>query len=207
MSLRARAGRVLRELAKWVGLVVVAGGGGAALGYGISELWGDEPAESVLGQGTTSRTTSAATSATTASAPTRTGRTAPTALTAPATAAPQATVRVTVLDARLFTNAAPSGTQEQPGRMTVRVRAENPGPRTSLLLRPTLRVGTARVPPDPASDADWPESLASGASQTVTLRFTLQGEATPKVVRDRRARILIAGQSVPMRVRVRAGAA
>jgi len=204
MSLRARAGRVLRELAKWVGLVVVAGGGGAALGYGISELWGDEPAESVVGQGATSRTTSAATSATTARAPTRAGPTAPTAT---ATAAPQATVRVTVLDARLFTNAAPSGTQEQPGRMTVRVRAENPGPRTTPLLRPRLRVGAVRVPPDPASDADWPESLASGASQTVTLRFTLQGEATPKVVRDRRARILIAGQSVPMRVRVRAGAA
>jgi len=39
---------------------------------------------------------------------------------------------------------------------------------------------------------------------TVTLRFALAGEATPKVVRDRRARILVAGRSLPVRVKVQA---
>jgi hypothetical protein len=39
---------------------------------------------------------------------------------------------------------------------------------------------------------------------TITLRFSLAGEATPKVVRDRRARILLAGRSLPIRVKVQA---
>jgi hypothetical protein len=115
---------------------------------------------------------------------------------------PFAQVRVSVLDARLFTDATPSGRQEQRARVTVRVRTENAGAERVTLDDPRLRVGSVRVPVD-AGGAQL-DALAAGASQTVTLRFALEGEATPKLVRDRRARILIAGQSLAMRVKVRA---
>jgi len=42
---------------------------------------------------------------------------------------------------------------------------------------------------------------ATRVTQTVTLRFATTGDATPKMVRDRRARLLIAGQSVQVRVK------
>ena len=86
--------------------------------------------------------------------------------------------------------------------MTVRVRAENAGNERLTLPRPVLRVGSVRVPADAYAAAPGRQfdPLAAGTSQTVTLRFSLAGEATPKVVRDRRARILIAGRSVALRV-------
>lgn len=116
-----------------------------------------------------------------------------------------AQVRVTVLDGRLHTDATPSGRREQRARMTVRLRVENAGGQTVTINPPTLRVGNVRVPSHPDDDAPGAQldPLAAGQSQTVTLRFPLGGEATPKVVRDRRARILIAGRSLPMRVKVR----
>ena len=58
-----------------------------------------------------------------------------------------------------------------------------------------------------ASESPNVGSCAAGEMQTVTLRFALAGEATAKVVRDRRARIFVSGRSVPMRVKVRAPAA
>jgi len=138
---------------------------------------------------------------------------APTA-TAPTTATsaapdPQAEVRLSVLDARLFTDDTPSGAREQRARVTVRIRAENAGAGSVTLARPILRIGSVRIATDPDAEG-LPGSrfaaLRPGVAQTVTLRFSLAGEATPKVVRDRRARVLIAGRSVPMRVKLRAPA-
>jgi hypothetical protein len=129
-----------------------------------------------------------------------------TTTTSPALAPALSQIRVSVLDARLFTDSSPSGGEEQRARVTVRIRAENAGARRVTLDRPVLRVGSVRVQTDPGAEAAGSgfDPLAAGASQTVTLHFSLAGEATPKLVRDRRARILIAGQSLAMRVKVRA---
>ncbi len=195
----------LRGLLNLAALVVVAGGVGLALGMGLSALSGsDEPAATDLGGGSTTATGAA-------SAPPVTTATAAATVPAATTTAPPATTTTTtepepvsasVLDARLFTDATPSGRQEQRARVTVRVRAENAGEERATLDPPVLRVGSVRIPADPAGAQFGP--LGPGTNQTVTLRFELTGEATPKVVRDRRARILIAGQSLAMRVKVQA---
>jgi len=116
---------------------------------------------------------------------------------------------MSVLGARLFTDDTPSGAREQRARVTVRIRAENAGGESVTLARPILRIGSVRIATDPDAEG-LPGSrfaaLRAGVAQTVTLRFSLAGEATPKVVRDRRARVLIAGRSVPMRVKLRAPA-
>ena len=215
--------RFLQGLAKFVALVLVAGGVGVALGMGLSQLSGsDEPAsaglEATTRAGAGDAPTEAAPAISTATAAelppaTTTAPTASTAPAAPTTATPPppagsplAQVRVNVLDARLFTDSTPSGGREQRARVTVRIRAQNAGTQRVALNPPRLRVGSVRVPSDPRDDTPGTQfdPLPAGASQTVTLRFELEGEATPKVVRDRRARILIAGQSLPMRIKVRA---
>lgn len=200
----------LLGLTKFLVLILVAGGVGVALGMGLTQVSGDdEPA----GAGAAAQNGPATSTVTTAPAPVR-ARPAPAATTPQTTTAqsvapdPLAQVRVSVLDARLFTDETPSGAREQRARVTVRIRAENAGTARVTLPGPILRVGSVRVPAD--ADADAPGSefdpFGPGTRQTVTLRFSLAGEATPKVVRDRRARVLIAGQSLAMRVKVRAPA-
>jgi len=204
------------SLVKLLALVVVAGGVGVVLGMGLSRLsGGDDPTPVAdptasagrAGSATTTAaptSTGATTAATAIAKTTTTGTTPATSTTASKPAKRLAQVRVSVLDARLFTDETPSGRQEQRARMTVRVRAENAGGWTVTLEQPTLGVGSARVVPDPDADAPGAtfEPLAAGEMQTVTLRFALAGEATPKVVRDRRARIFVSGRSVPMGVKV-----
>lgn len=194
-------GNLARDLAKFAALVLVAGGIGLLLGAVLTQLSGDgDPAAIGASTGTEAAATTSAATAVARSPATATA----TATTHSAPPHPLASVRVSVLDARLFTDEAPSGGQEQPARMTVRIRAENTGDERVTLEPPTLRVGKVRIPADAAGARLEP--LAAGADQTVTLRFALGGEATPKVVRDRRARILIAGQSVATRVKIRAPA-
>lgn len=203
---RNRARFVLRGLLKFVALIGVAGGLGVALGLGLSSLSQDDQPTAPEGDesgpadiGTTTPGTGTSTGPSTTAA-------APPAVETPATttsapAVPVAPVRLSVVDARLFTDAAPSGRQEQAGRLTVRMRAENSGAPVTL-ARPTLRVGSVRIRSERATTSGEFAALGAGESQTVTLRFALPPDATPKVVRDRRARILVAGQSVPMRVKV-----
>ncbi len=212
-----RAKVFLGGLVRLVALVIVAGGIGVALGMGLSALSADEePATTGGGAGATVDTEFDA-------AETTTGSTRPAArvpaetmtATVPAIPAVTATtttpstpsgrfaqVRVSVLDSRLFTDSTPSGREEQRSRVTVRIRAENRGFDRVTLDAPTLRVGSVRIPVDPDGDGFAP--LGPGTDMTVTLRFALAGEATPKVVRDRRARILVAGRSLPVRVKVQA---
>jgi hypothetical protein len=205
----------LRGLARLVALVVVAGGIGVALGMGLSALSADEEPAATGGDAATPLDTEVD------AAQTPTGSTQPaapvpaqtttatvpvvpvgTTTTADAPSGRFAQVRVSVLDSRLFTDSTPSGREEQRSRVTVRIRAENRGFDRVTLDAPTLRVGSVRIPVDPAGDQFAP--LQSGADLTVTVRFELAGDATPKVVRDRRARILVAGRSLPIRVRVQA---
>jgi len=182
------------SLVKFLALVVVAGGVGVAIGMGLLKLSGDDDP-----------TPDADPTPTTATTP----RTSTTFTTASMRAKRLAGVRVSVLDARLFTDETPSGAREQRARMTVRMRAENAGGESVTLARPILRIGSVRIATDPDAEG-LPGSrfaaLRPGVAQTVTLRFSPAGEATPKVVRDRRARVLIAGRSVPMRVKLRAPA-
>jgi len=198
--------RFLRGLAKFIALVLVAGGVGVALGMGLSSLSEDNPAAPVADAQTTESSGSSLTPTAAKLPPATATTTAPaTVTTAPPTPPdPLAQIRVRVLDARLFTDETPSGRQEQRARVTVRIRAGNGGSERVPLPSPILRVGSVRVPTDASGEQFEP--LAAGASHTVTLRFALSGEATPKVVRDRRARILIAGRSVAMRVKVQAPA-
>jgi len=195
-----RSRRFLLGLIRFLALVTVAGGIGVALGMVLSRVSDDKAPAGAVG----ARTGTAAPPAT-AAAPTAT---APTTATAPS-AAPdaQAEVRLSVLDARLFTDDTPSGAREQRARVTVRMRAENAGGESVTLARPILRIGSVRIATDPDAEGLLGSrfaALRAGVAQTVTLRFSLAGEATPKVVRDRRARVLIAGRSVPMRVKLRA---
>lgn len=200
----------LRGLLNLVALVLVAGGVGVALGMGLSALSSsDGPAATDLGGGSTTATEAASAPPVTTSSdafapvPAET-TTAPPATTTTAPRPEPEPVSASVLDARLFTDATPSGRQEQRARVTVRVRAENAGDEPATLDPPVLRVGSVRIPADPAGAQFDP--LEPDTNQTVTLRFELAGEATPKVVRDRRARILIAGQSLAIRVKVQAPA-
>ncbi|MEA2143192.1 MAG: hypothetical protein QOI64_1622 [Solirubrobacteraceae bacterium] len=199
--------RFLRGLAKFVALVLVAGGVGVVLGMGLSNLAeDDEPSATGATASVADATPAPAAAEPTATVTTTTMATTTTSPTPAPAPSPLSQIRVSVLDARLFTDSSPSGRQEQRARVTVRIRAENAGARRVTLDRPVLRVGSVRVQTDRGAEAAGSEfdPLAAGASQTVTLHFSLAGEATPKLVRDRRARILIAGQSLAMRVKVRA---
>jgi len=188
--------------------VTVAGGIGVALGMVLTKVSDDKAPAGAVGARTQTAAPPAADPAPAATAATT--PTSPAATTAP-TATPDTLgqVRLSVLDARLFTHETPSGAREQRARVTVRMRAENAGGESVTLARPILRIGSVRIATDPDAEG-LPGSrfaaLRPGVAQTVTLRFSLAGEATPKVVRDRRARVLIAGRSVPMRVKLRAPA-
>ena len=199
---------MLGRLLKFVGLVVAAGATGIALGTALTELSADDqrpPATDASVPGLIRTPTSAASERprTTATLATSERAFEP-AKRVPA--APTDAIRVRVFDAVLFTDAAASGRREQRARMTVRLRTENTGDRRVTLRYPTLRVGSVSIERDPGPEMRRPTfaTLGEDESQTVTLRFALAGEVTPKAVRDRRARINIAGQSIPIRVRVRA---
>ena len=202
-------------MTKFLALVLVAGGVGVALGMVLVSA--DNAPSGGAGAAASAATVTDETQ-TPPTAPATAVSTAPPVATVPATTPPTTTapvatpdpldqVRLSVLGARLFTDDTPSGAREQRARVTVRIRAENAGGESVTLARPILRVGSVRIPTDPDADA-LPGAqfvpLQPAVPQTVTLRFSLAGEATPKVVRDRRARLLIAGQSLAMRVKVQA---
>lgn len=209
-----RAKLALGGLLKLVGLVVAAGTIGAALGVGLLKLsqdaepstplgGTDPPAQTAATGGGENRPSTTSSAATTNPAP---ADVPPAVTTTIQSSDPRSPVRVSVLDARLFTDVRPSGRQEQRARMVVRVRAENAGSRRETLEPPSLRVGSVSIEADSGADAPGTglATLGAGARQTVTLRFSLAGEATPKVVRDRRARIFIAARLIALRVKVQA---
>ena len=207
---------VLDEGVKLLAVVLVAGTVGVALGITLSWVT-DEPEQPESADravaGTRTNAARAATPTSAAPAATATERAPAPAVTAaapPARAEASAQVRVRVLDALLRMYAPPSGRYEQPSEMTVRLQIENLGEQRVTLERPTLGVGSVRIDADPEFEPGSPggglSPLETGESRSVSVLFALTGEATPKVVRDRRARILVAGQFVPMRVELRAPA-
>jgi pyruvate/2-oxoglutarate dehydrogenase complex dihydrolipoamide acyltransferase (E2) component len=212
---RQRVKLFLGGLGKLIALVVVAGGVGVALGTALSKVSSDDATATAdvaaenTGPDDTFSTTPTQTAQALPPATTTTSAAQSTATTSPPTTTPKpqsnrfADVRVDVLDARLHTDDAPSGNAAQNARVTVRVRADNGGSRRLQLDPPSLRIGSVRVPVDTNANAGGFDPLPAGAGQTVTLRFSLAGEATPKLVRDRRARLFVAGRSVAIRIKIR----
>ena len=203
----------MRGLLKLVVLVLAAGAVGAAVGVGLSSLsQDDQPPAPVGGADPAAGETSSS-----EKRPSTTGSTAtatvdpapvdvpPEARTTTEPSPPRSTLRVSVLDARLFREASSSGREERRARMTVRIRAENPGRQRQTLDPPSLRVGSLKVQADAAAGAAGTgmETLEAGAARNVTLQFSLAGEVAPMVLRSRRARIFIADRLIGMRVKVR----
>ncbi|MBA3746626.1 MAG: hypothetical protein H0W96_03925 [Solirubrobacterales bacterium] len=183
MARGRRAQSFVRSLLELLALVAVAGGTGVLIGMALAQLSDDEPTTPV---------------ATTTSTPTPTPTT-------PARRPPApAQVQLRVLGAILRPAGTPSGRRRQRARLIMRVRAQNSGENSVTLDDPILRVGSVRIRLDRA--ANPPETqlgtIAAGDTKSVTLRYELSGDATPKVTRDRRARLDIGGQSLSLRVRV-----
>lgn len=187
---------MVRGLGKLLAVVVVAGGVGAALGIGISELTsGEEPSAAR----TEAATSSIARSTTTVTGP------APGAATTPQSSQdPAAQVTVTVLSAVLHPAATPSGERRRRGRLGVRVRVKNTGAERIVAPRPSLLAARQRIPTN--ARARGPGSrlgpLAPGATADVTLRFETAGAVTEQLTTQKTARILIAGRSWPITVTV-----
>lgn len=217
MPRRERARLFLRGLVKFVALVAVAGGCGVAIGYGLSRLSGeDDLASPVATGGTQTQTrppaqaqTQTQTQRETPAAPTATAPPADTATTTVATGAAStqptgvfAEVRVRILGAILRPAGTPDGQARRRARLTMRVQAVNEADEAVTIGRPVVAVGKVRIGTDTAADTADAQlgELAAGTTKAATLRFELAGEATEKITIDRRARINIAGRSLPFRL-------
>lgn len=200
---RGHAG--VRGLLKLVALVGVAGGTGVGIGLGLAQLSDNELAVPAPGTATSAaaRPAAAATVASRTTTRQTTSPSGPVTSTTPA-ASPSAQVDVRILGAILRPAGQRSGRQRQRARLIMRVRARNGGAKAVTLDDPILRVGSVRIRLD--ANANPPETrlgtLAADETKSVTLRYELAGDATPKVTRDRRARIDVGAQSVPLRVKV-----
>jgi len=196
MPRQERVRLLLRALGKFLAVVVVAGGVGALLGIGISKLSSDDEPQTAIAPDTTSPTpepsAGAAVSDATASTP------------APASQDPLEQISVTVLFAVLHPAATPSGIRRRRARLGVRVKVTNRGSRRVVPARPSLLAARQRTPTNP--HADRPGSrlgpIAAGKTVDVTLRFETAGAVTQQLTTQRRARVLVAGRSWPVRVTV-----
>ena len=225
-SRRERARLFVRGLIKFVALIAVAGGCGVAIGYGLSTLSDEMDVGATVASGdaqtaTTATATTATSTATqpaiTATTPARTA-TATTPRTATSTTATASTpttttttpagalgqVEVRVLGAILRPAGTPDGQQRRRARLTMRVQAVNKGNEAVAVGRPVLAVGKVRIRTDTAAQTADPQlgEVGAGTTKAATLRFELAGDATEKITIDRRARINLAGQSLPFRVRI-----
>lgn len=161
---------LLRGLAKLVAVVVVAGGAGIVLGIGFAALAGDDDLPTPVDE-----------TATRADDPT-------------------GPVRVRVIDAVLRPAGSRAGRERQHARLSVEIRVANDGERPETLARPALLVGDKRVETDPGADGPDTslESLEAGESAAVTLRFEVAGAVTTQLTTQRRARIVVAGRTLPV---------
>jgi hypothetical protein len=174
MPRRRRAGKLLV-------LVLIAAVAGTGLGVGIAAL-------SRESDGTGGPAASA-----------REGQSA-----AEAPAASRGHLRVRVLGAALHPAGTLSGQRRRRARVTVRVSAENRGGGAVTPDRPVLLVAGARIRTD--STADSPRThlseVPAGETAAVTLRFETGGDVTTTLTRERRARLLLAGQALSVQVRI-----
>lgn len=174
MLRRRRAGKLLV-------LVLIAAVAGTGLGVGIAAL--SRESEGTGGPATSSR---GAQSAAEAPAPSR------------------GNLRVRVLGAVLHPAGTLSGQRRRRARVTVRVSAENRGGGVVTPDRPVLLVAGQRITTDATADSPRTHLSAMPASETraVTLRFEVGGDVTTTLTRERSAELLLAGQTLGVRVRI-----
>ena len=115
-----------------------------------------------------------------------------------------AEVQVRVLGAILRPAGTPAGRQRRRARLTMRVQATNEAEQTVTIGRPVVAIGKVRVGTDTAADTADAQlgAIAPGTTKAATLRFELAGDATEKATIDRRARLIVAGRSLPFRLTV-----
>lgn len=170
---RQRARSLLRALVRLVAVLAVVGSAGLATGVALSRL-GDEDDPAA-----------------------RTGVTT-------AGEGAQAQVGLRVLGAVLHPAATPSGRQRKRARLILRLQAQNSGRRNLDLGSPVLAVGDTRIDLDRAAETPGTRfgELAPGETRGITVRFELAGTVTAQVTRDRRARVVVADRSLPVRVTI-----
>jgi len=116
-----------------------------------------------------------------------------------------ADVGVSVLSTVLRPAATPAGRRKHAARVSVRLRVANRGSRRLNLERTVLRSGDGTLAYDRAqSDAAGSllRPVDPGASADGTLRFEPRSAFTERLVRGRRARLDIAGQTVSLTVKI-----
>ena len=165
-------------------IAVVAGTG---LGVGIAALSRDSNDDAPPGSQTAGGSSTAATGP-------------------PAGPASPGDLRVRVLGAILHPAGTELGQQRRRARVTVRVTAANRGDRRVTPERPTLLVAGERVQTDASADSPRTHlsDVAPGETAAVTLRFETAGDVTTTLTRERRARMLLAGQTRSFGVKISA---
>lgn len=173
---------LLRGLAKFVAVVVVAGLAGAGIGIALAELSGNDAADTPVLPATTAQTS-----------------TAPASTQTTTTAAVYRVPRVRVLSAEL------GPISESTGRALVAIRARltNRGNRDLTIKTPALLSGDDEVPLGAsARDAAGAllRSIAPRASATGVLRFTLPGEIAQRITANPGARLRLGNRTVVVRL-------
>ena len=181
--------------AKVVAVIALAGGGGVAVGAGLSELsGGDSTLQSVEPNG--SSTASAGSPADARVAASSSSKPpAPTATTKPS---------VRVLDSVLHPAGTAAGQRQQRARLTVRVQVTNRSTAALTPARPTVHVGPTSTATDPGADGPGTRlgTIKAGATATATLRFEVAGAVTRQLTSERRAVILVGGRSHPISIKL-----
>lgn len=166
----------LRGLATLVAVVAVSAAAGAGAGYGLSRAFGDEA-------GATDELDLASAR--------------PSSVTQPEP-------RLTVRSATLQLATSSTGAARERARVTVRLRARNPGRRSLKLgsVRIEARGDVAKADPNADDEAgDLLEPIAGGSSATGTLRFETAGALTDTLKTTRSARLRIGGKTVPLELK------
>jgi hypothetical protein len=189
---------LLRGVAKFIAVVLLAGFVGAGVGIALAKLSGNDGGEAPAPAAAVSAT-SAQTATTTLPTTTQTQSTGTSAGTE--TAAPLATVyrapRVEVLSAQLGAPSAATGRAP----VTAQVRVTNRGTRPLPVEAPTLLSVQDEVPLDPSGTAEAGPLLgavAPGAGATGTLHFTLPAEVARRLTVKPAARLRMAGRIVAL---------
>lgn len=106
-------------------------------------------------------------------------------------------VRLTVISAVLHPAATPSGKRRRRGRLSVHVKVSNVGTQRVVAARPSLLAARQRIP----SGLGLP-AISAGRTLDVTVRFETKGMVTEQLRTLKRARIVVAGRSWPIAVKV-----
>ena len=106
-------------------------------------------------------------------------------------------VRVAVISAVLHPAATPSGKRRRRGRLSVHIKVSNVGTRRVDAARPSLLAARQRI----LSGQRLP-AISVGRTLDVTVRFETNGMVTEQLRTLKRARIVVAGRSWPIAVKV-----